>query len=444
MAITTWRNVLLVTAAGLGLAACGAGDSTGNTAVESVSPVTTTTPPAPAPAPTAPANSAPTISGTPVTAIVAGVAYSFQPGAADTDGDALSFSASGLPAWASLNAQTGMLSGTPAQSDVGTTASIVITVSDGKASASLPGFQIAISAPVMVVPPPAAPPATPPTTPPTTPPANTAPTISGSSVTTVQATKPYAFTPSASDAEHQALTFSIANKPSWAAFSSATGMLSGTPTAGQTGTYANIVISVSDGSLGAALPAFSITVTAAPNSAPTISGTPAASVVAAKPYSFVPAAADADHDTLSFSISNKPAWASFDTSTGALTGTPTTGQVGTYMSIVISVSDGKTSTALTAFAITVNQPANSGTANLSWTAPTQNTDGSALTDLAGYRVYHGTSPDALNQMIQVSDPAATTYAFSQLASGTHYFAVTAYTSAGVESALSGVGSKTIM
>ena len=37
-------------------------------------------------------------------------------------------------------------------------------------------------------------------------------------------------------------------------------------------------------------------------------------------------------------------------------------------------------------------PATSGPAALSWTRPTQNTDGKALNDLAGYRVYFGTSP----------------------------------------------------
>jgi len=110
---------------------------------------------------------------------------------------------------------------------------------------------------------------------------------------------------------------------------------------------------------------------------------------------------------------------------------------------VISVSDGTTSKALPAYTITVTAPTGSGTADLSWTAPTQNTDGSALTDLAGYRVYHGTSPSALTDVIQVAGAANTSYSFSQLTSGTHYFAVAAYNAAGVESTLSAVGSKTI-
>jgi len=76
------------------------------------------------------------------------------------------------------------------------------------------------------------------------------------------------------------------------------------------------------------------------NSAPTISGTPATTVDEDAPYSFTPTASDADAgDVLTFSIVNKPSWASFDPATGALTGTPANSDVGTTTGIVISVSD---------------------------------------------------------------------------------------------------------
>jgi hypothetical protein len=73
--------------------------------------------------------------------------------------------------------------------------------------------------------------------------------------------------------------------------------------------------------------------------APTISGTPAATVAEDTDYSFIPEASDDDGDTLTFSIANKPSWASFDTDTGALTGTPSNDDVGTHADIVISVTD---------------------------------------------------------------------------------------------------------
>src|SRR5262249_38061958 len=157
---------------------------------------------------------------------------------------------------------------------------------------------------------------------------NRAPTISGSPATSVQATQAYSFQPAASDPDNDTLTYSIANKPAWATFSTSTGRLTGTPASTNVGTYANIVISVSDGRASAALPAFSTNVTAARNRAPTISGTPPTTAAAGSAYTFTPTASDPDKDTLGFTIQNKPAWASFDTSTGRLSGTPATSDIG--------------------------------------------------------------------------------------------------------------------
>ena len=142
---------------------------------------------------------------------------------------------------------------------------------------------------------------------------------------------------------------------------------------------------------------------------------------------------------LGFSIANKPAWASFSTVTGALTGTPSSAQVGTYSNILISVSNGKASVSLAAFSITVT----TGSATVFWTAPTQNTNGTPLTDLAGYTIYYGTSPSALTQTIQLANPSATSYMVGGLSAGTYYFAVAAYTTAGTQSTRSSAGSKTI-
>jgi hypothetical protein len=82
--------------------------------------------------------------------------------------------------------------------------------------------------------------------------------------------------------------------------------------------------------------------------------------------------------------------------------------------------------------------ASTGTATLDWTPPTENSDGSSLTNLAGYTVYYGTSPDSLTESVKISNPGLTAYTVSNLTSGTWYFAVTSYSSAGVESIRSGV------
>ena len=89
-------------------------------------------------------------------------------------------------------------------------------------------------------------------------------------------------------------------------------------------------------------------------------------------------------------------------------------------------------------------PANSsGNATLDWMPPTENSDGSVLTNLAGYTVYYGNSPDHLTQSIKVANPGLTAYTIADLGSGTWYFAVTSYSASGVESTRSGTVSTTI-
>ena len=80
---------------------------------------------------------------------------------------------------------------------------------------------------------------------------------------------------------------------------------------------------------------------------------------------------------------------------------------------------------------------------MSWVAPTQNTDGSTLTDLVGFRIYFGTCSGSLTYMVNVTNAQATSYVVSGLTSGTWFFAVTSYGSEGTESAGSAVASKTI-
>ncbi len=392
-------------------------------------------------------NRAPSISGTPSTNAAEGAGYSFVPQASDPDGDNLSFAIANKPSWASFNTSTGALSGTPGYDSAGTTSDIRISVSDGRATASLGAFSITVGD------------------------TNRAPSISGTPVTGIDEGTAYSFTPSASDPDGDALTFSISNRPNWAVFDSNSGTLSGTPDADSAGTYSNIVISVSDGSEVASLGAFTITIsdtlnlggsfqfaraaygvdegssvtltvtrdngagqasvnygtygvearntldyngfewtplvfndgetsktitlvtladditesdetvgvhldspsdgytlaspsisvvtihdTTQANRAPVISGTPVTSIEEGTAYSFTPSASDPDGDALTFSISNRPNWAVFDSSNGALGGTPDANSAGTYSNIVISVSDGSEVASLGAFTITVTEP----------------------------------------------------------------------------------------
>jgi hypothetical protein len=253
----------------------------------------------------------------------------------------------------------------------------------------------------------------------------------------------YLFQPEASDSDGDVLEFSIANKPGWADFDSATGILQGVADVDDVGASSNIVISVTDQTSIASLASFTITADAVftppdapdgdtPSSPPVILGTPNKTAVVDSLYSFQPEASDEDGDELSFSIVNKPVWASFDTTTGLLEGRPTSADVGTTAAIELSVTDGTSIDALATFGITVEQAGPSSFA-VSWTPPTQNEDGSALTDLAGYRIYYGTASGNYSEKIVLASPAMTTYVIENLADGQHYLVMTSINSAGMES-----------
>lgn len=180
----------------------------------------------------------------------------------------------------------------------------------------------------------------------------------------------------------------------------------------------------------------------AQNAPPVISGNPASGVVIGDPYSFEPNASDADGDTLTFSIENRPSWASFESGTGRLSGQPTLADVGVYSNVTISVSDGQANDSLTGFSITVDQAGLFST-TLSWVAPTQNADGSTLTDLAGYSVYWGTTPGQYTNSVRIDNPSVTTYVVDNLAAGTYEFVATAFNRTGVESGFSNPATKVL-
>ncbi len=180
------------------------------------------------------------------------------------------------------------------------------------------------------------------------------------------------------------------------------------------------------------------------NSAPTISGNPPSSVSVDRAFVFTPTATDPDGDPLTFSVRGLPGWADFDASSGLISGVPGPGDVGMYSGISVSVSDGSLSAALPSFSVEViASGAATGSATLSWVAPTLNEDGSALTDLAGFRVYYGRQPGGYTNSVTLNDPGATSVVISDLASGEYEFVATAFNESGVESAFSAPASKTI-
>ncbi len=352
-----------------------------------------------------PAPPPPTISGAPPTTVKATQAYLFQPTVADPSGAALTFSIVNKPSWAIFATQSGQLSGTPSATAVGSYANITISVSDGTTTVPLPAFTIT----VLPVP----------------------PTISGAPATSVTAGQAYSFQPTASSPSGAALTFSIANPPSWATFATQSGLLSGTPPATAVGSYANITISVSDGTTTVPLPAFTIAVLPVP---PTISGTPATSVMAGQPYSFTPVASSPRGGLLTFSIANQPTWATFNATSGQLSGTPPATAVGNYSNITISVNDGTATASLPPFTITVQASVAPTNYAFTWT-------GVADARVTGYRVYWSTAPFSSGTAPTTVDVGnVTSFPFTRvtlgnLASGTTVYMSVAALGSGLESPL---------
>ncbi len=181
-------------------------------------------------------NTSPVIFGEPGSSVEAGEEYRFEPLANDLDGDKLLYSISGKPAWAEFDTATGVLWGTPGRQHADIYPDIVITVTDGIDKGVLGPFSITVVA------------------------SNQAPVIGGEPPLSVEAGGIYRFVPTSGDDDGDSLQFSIEGKPAWAEFNPATGELTGRPGAEDAGSYSGIVISVSDGTLGAALPAFQLTV----------------------------------------------------------------------------------------------------------------------------------------------------------------------------------------
>ena len=165
---------------------------------------------------------------------------------------------------------------------------------------------------------------------------------------------------------------------------------------------------------------------------PQISGEPQRVAIVNERYEFLPSVSGGEPGTLTFTIQNMPHWAKFDPITGLLSGSPTFADFATYDDIVITVSDGNADSSLPAFSIAVSQDG-TGAITLSWLAPEQNTDGSYITDLAGYRIYYGTEPGRFDRKIEINNVGLSTYVIDDLRPGTYFVAATAFNQSSVES-----------
>jgi hypothetical protein len=168
--------------------------------------------------------------------------------------------------------------------------------------------------------------------------------------------------------------------------------------------------------INAALAAYSSSLSASTttNSAPTISGTPGSSVTEGSFYSFTPNATDDDNDTLTFSVSNLPSWASFNAATGAIFGTPQNVDIGPYDNIAITVSDGTDTASLTGISIEV------------LAAPVAAPENPLYNDIVSYSIYMGTTRDALTLQTTLDTGSSVAFNTSLPVADTYYFSIVAH------------------
>ena len=150
-------------------------------------------------------------------------------------------------------------------------------------------------------------------------------------------------------------------------------------------------------------------------------------------YYFIPDATANNGAPLTFDIANQPGWTDFNITSGELTGIPTGDDAGIYKDIVISTDNGEANANIPAFSTEVIGDVYSGTEQLAWSPPTQNSDGTPLTDLQGYRVMYGIESGTYEYAERLNDPGITSHQIDGLIAGLWFFTVTAIDETGIES-----------
>ncbi|WP_188959311.1 putative Ig domain-containing protein, partial [Shewanella ulleungensis] len=210
------------------------------------------------------------------------------------------------PTWASFNSANGQLSGTPTNTDVGTTAGIVISVSDGNISTALTAFSITVSN------------------------TNDAPVISSTAITNATQDQVYQYSFVVEDDDSgDVLTYNAVVIPTWLNFNISTALLSGTPTNADVGSH-TVTLKVTDSSGMNAEQSFVINVSNI-NDAPVITSSAITVVTQDVAYSYTLVAEDYDEgDSLIYSAVVKPDWLNFNVVDSTLSGTPTNENIGTH------------------------------------------------------------------------------------------------------------------
>ncbi len=255
-------------------------------------------------------NDAPTFTSLPDTMALEDVLYSSAVTAQDIDGDSIRFRAPVRPAWLSFNDTTHILSGTPANVNVGDH-TVTLRIFDGTVFEDST-FVIHVEN------------------------TNDAPTFVSMPDTIALEDVLYSSAVTAQDIDGDSIIYRAPLLPAWLSFNDTTHVLSGTPVQDDVGEF-NVTLRISDGTLTVDS-TFVLTVLNT-NDAPTFTSTPVITGLQGALYTYTVTAEDIDGDTLIFSAPVRPLWLSFDPVTRTLSGTPGNDQVGTH-SVSLAINDG--------------------------------------------------------------------------------------------------------
>jgi len=172
-----------------------------------------------------PVNNAPTVTSTALVTSTVALAYSYSITANDSDDDTITLSASTLADWLTFDVDTGALTGTPEESDIGSH-DVTLLVSDGSDEVTQ-NFTITVVAADIE-------------------PVNSAPTIKSAALLTSTVALTYSYTLTATDSDDDEITLSATTSPDWLTFDVSTGLLTGTPQDSDIGAH-EIALLVSDG-----------------------------------------------------------------------------------------------------------------------------------------------------------------------------------------------------
>jgi len=251
--------------------------------------------------------------------------YSVDYDAFDGDGDTLSWTLDTDAGWLSIDPATGILSGLPANDDVGTY-SVNVTVHDGTGLMDSALFALTVQN------------------------VNDPPVITTSEVLPAVEDEFYISAYEADDVDGGPLAWSVATNASWLSMLSSSGTLIGMPGGDDVGTYW-VNVTVDDGYGGMDWLNFTLLVENV-NDPPVITTSDQTIAYEDASYSVDYDAYDDDGDDLTWSMTSDAGWLSIDPATGEVSGLPANGDVGTY-NVTIRVSDGNGGEDVSSFTLTV-------------------------------------------------------------------------------------------